>query len=139
MSEIKPNHICKNVNCNKGADGGKKHYYACDYCDRTFNWKSVACSKECYQEYMKQVIDARALNKRVNNLPERTDKTENEVQEILAAPVEEVLSKTKEDLKDYIANEDSDITEIVEDINQNFDKTKVRNSQRKKVTNSNDD
>lgn len=45
-----PNHICKNNNC-------KREYYACDDCDSAvnLNWRSVACSTECFKEYMKPI------------------------------------------------------------------------------------
>ena len=56
MADFKPNHICKNPKC-------KKHYYACDYCSRTLNWRSVACSFSCYQEYMDLVIAERSKGK----------------------------------------------------------------------------
>lgn len=44
----KPNHICKNPKCNT-------EYYTCDACDKTsgLNWRSVACSVDCFKEYMK--------------------------------------------------------------------------------------
>lgn len=43
----KPNHICKNPNCNT-------EYYACDACDKLMglHWRSVACSVGCFKEYM---------------------------------------------------------------------------------------
>lgn len=49
----KPNHICKNPKC-------EKEYYACDECDShtSLNWRSVACSIECFKEYIK-LIDER--------------------------------------------------------------------------------
>lgn len=43
----KPNHICKNPNCNA-------EYYACDACDKSMglNWHTLACSVDCFKEYM---------------------------------------------------------------------------------------
>ena len=53
MSEMKPNHICKNPEC-------KKAYYACNFCDKNQNWRSVACSFACYQKYTDLVIAERS-------------------------------------------------------------------------------
>lgn len=114
------NHICKNINCPNGVNGEPKHYYACNYCDRTNKWRSVACSMECYDEYMKQVVEARSKNKEVNLLPIRTDKTEKEVIELLEKPVGEVLADTVEDLKEYLDGSNT-ITEVIEAINEELD------------------
>ena len=72
MSEMKPNHICKNPEC-------KKAYYACNFCDKNKTWRSVACSPECYQKYTDLVIAARSKGKTIVVKPERTDMTEKEV------------------------------------------------------------
>lgn len=48
-----PNHVCKVC--------GTK-YYACDYCRQQHNfvpWRDVACSIECYKEYILRVLEAR--------------------------------------------------------------------------------
>lgn len=55
MSERKPNHICKNVNCKNGVDGKPKTYWACNDCDKLHSYREVACCPECFQEYMVQV------------------------------------------------------------------------------------
>lgn len=122
----KANHICKNINCTKGRDENgnptRKHYYACDYCDRINNWKSIACSYECYEEYMQQILEARGKNVAVDLLPERTDKTKEEVQELMERPIEEIKEEVKEDLKDYFVEEEHNtIEEIVEVINAELD------------------
>lgn len=123
MAEIKPNHICKNRNCNKGSDGGRNHYYACNHCDKSFNWRSVACSFDCYQEYMKQVLDERFKNVIVDTSPERTDMSKVELSEMLQRPAEEILAATKEELSEYIQeNENSDIAEIIDNINRDIKK-----------------
>ena len=137
MSEMKPNHICKNPNCTKGADGGRKHYYACNYCDKSFNWRSIACSFECYQAYMNAVIEERSKNKKVDIVPERTDMTETEVKELLNKPTEVVLEETKEQLKDYISEDGSaDFAKIVDEINTEIDnkKTTTTRGKKKKVS-----
>ena len=90
----KPNSICKNTNC-------RKEFYACAYCTHTMAWRSVACSLECYAEYVNQVEIARARNKIVNILPERTDMTVEEVQELINTSTEEAIEATREELKDY--------------------------------------
>ena len=90
MAEIKANHICKNPEC-------KKEYYACNYCDKSKNWRSVACSFTCYQKYMDLVIAERSKGKIVEVKPKRTDMTEKEVDVLLDTPVETVLEETKED------------------------------------------
>ena len=94
MSEMKPNHICKNPEC-------RKKYYACNYCSRTLNWRSVACSFECYQKYTDLVIAERSKGKTIEVKPERTDMTEKEVDELMERPIEEVFEETKEELKDF--------------------------------------
>lgn len=116
MSEIKPNHICKNPNC-------RKLYYACNFCDKSNNWRSVACSLDCFKEYTDLVIEERTKGKKNVMKPERTDMTEKEVDELLNKPLEVVLQETKEQLKEY-ANEDGtiDFKNAVDEINKNIDK-----------------
>jgi len=48
-----------------------------------------------------QVKEARAANREVNPLPERTDMTEEQVKELLEKPADEVIEATKEELSDY--------------------------------------
>jgi len=59
MIEHDPNRICKNLKCPYGVNGQPKCYYACADCDRTFNWRSVACCPECYIAYTKDQLDQR--------------------------------------------------------------------------------
>ena len=126
MSEIKPNHICKNPEC-------KKAYYACNYCSRTLNWRSVACSFECYQKYTDLVIAERSKGKTVEVKPERTDMTEKEVDELLKRPIEEVFEETKEELKDF-ADIDGNVNfaKAVDEINRELDKKTTTRSKKKK-------
>lgn len=130
MSSInEPNHICKNILC-------RKKYYACNFCDRSSNWKSVACSKECFDEYQKQVIEARSKGKTPSLLPERTDMTETELKELLEKPIEQVFEETKEELKDYISDEDStNFSEAVEKINLEIENKKKTTTSKRKVKN----
>ena len=129
MSEIKPNHICKNPEC-------RKHYYACNYCSKTLNWRSVACSFACYQKYMDLVIAERSKGKDVEVKPERTDMTEQEVDALMEAPIEEVIEKTKEDLKDFAdINGNVDFAKAVDEINRELNPekstTRLRKTSRK--------
>ena len=117
----KTNHICKNKNCPNGVNGEPKHYYACNYCDRTNQWRSVACCPECYDEYIKQVVDARSKNKSVDTLPDRTDMTKQEVQELMERPVDEVAAEVKNDLKEYI-DEGLSVAEAIDEINNEIEK-----------------
>ena len=125
MAEIKANHICKNPEC-------RKHYYACDYCGRSQNWRSVACSFACYQKYMDLVIAERSKGKDVEVKPERTDMTEQEVDALMEAPIEEVIEKSKEDLKDFAdINGDVDFAKAVDEINRELDKKTTTRSKKK--------
>ena len=126
MSEMKPNHICKNPEC-------RKNYYACNYCSRTLNWRSVACSFECYQKYTDLVIAERSKGKTVEVKPERTDMTEKEVDELMERPIEEVFEETKEELKDF-ADIDGNVNfaKAVDEINKELDKKTTTRSRKKK-------
>lgn len=125
MAEIKANHICKNPEC-------RKHYYACDYCGRSQNWRSVACSFACYQKYMDLVIAERSKGKDVEVKPERTDMTEQEVDALMEAPIEEVIEKTKEELKDFADIDGNvDFAKAVDEINRELDKKTTARSKKK--------
>ena len=132
MSEIKPNHICKNPEC-------KKKYYACNFCDKNMTWRSVACSFSCYQKYTDLVIAERSKGKTVEVKPERTDMTEKEVDELLERPVEEVIEETKEELKDF-ADIDGNVNfaKAVDEINKNLEKQKTTTRSRKKKESENE-
>ena len=126
MSEMKPNHICKNPEC-------KKAYYACNFCDKNMTWRSVACSFSCYQKYTDLVIAERSKGKTIEVKPERTDMTEKEVDELLKKPIEEVLEETKEELKDFAdINGNVDFAKAVDDINRELDKKTTTRSKKKK-------
>ena len=126
MSEMKPNHICKNPEC-------RKKYYACNYCSRTLSWRSVACSPECYQKYTDLVIAERSKGKTVEVKPERTDMTEKEVDELMERPIEEVFEETKEELKDFAdINGNVNFAKAVDEINKELDKKTTTRSKKKK-------
>ena len=126
MSEMKPNHICKNPEC-------RKKYYACNFCDKNRTWRSVACSFECYQKYTDLVIAERSKGKTVEVKPERTDMTEKEVDELMERPIEEVFEETKEELKDF-ADIDGNVkfAKAVDEINKELDKKTTTRSKKKK-------
>lgn len=126
---MKPNHICKNRNCTKGADGGRKHYFACDLCDKRENWRSMACSYECYQEYMKQIAESRRKPNLEELYPDRTDMTKEQVMDMIDNKSEsEIEESTKEDLKDYQEElETIGLAKTIDKINEELDQqTKKR-------------
>ncbi len=125
MAEIKPNHICRNPEC-------KKAYYACNFCDKSQNWRSVACSFACYQKYMDLVIAERSKGKTVEVKPERTDMTEKQVDALLDAPVETVLEETKAELADFADIDGNvDFAKAVDEINRELDKKTTTRSKKK--------
>lgn len=127
MAEMKPNHICKNPNC-------RKHYYACDLCDRRQNYKSVACSRECFEIYTNLVLESRMKNKKVDILPDRTDMSKEEVKKLMKKPVKEVEEKTKKELEDYIEDENNiNLTEIVEQVNKDIETKTTRRKKKNGV------
>lgn len=116
---MKPNHICKYSKCDLGADGGRKHYYACDYCNAVESWRALACCKEHYALYQEEVLRARAKGKKVDTLPDRTDMSKSEIKKLKKRPIKEVVEKTKKDLKDYADDvEEIGIIATVEKINE---------------------
>ena len=127
MSDFKPNHVCKNPKC-------RKEYYACLHCDRSNNWRSVACSFACYQEYMNLVIEARSKGKTIEVKPERTDMTEKEVDILLEKPIEEVLEETKKELSEYADIDGNiDFAKAVDEINIKLDKKTKTNIHKKEI------
>lgn len=130
MKINKPNHICKYSKCNLGEDGGAKHYYACDYCDRTNAWRSSACCIEHYELYIQEVLESRSKGNKTDVLPRRTDLEKDGIIQLLETPVEEVKKKTEEELKDYL-DENTTLDDAIEKINEEIDK-KPRNRKRRK-------
>lgn len=121
MKEREPNHICRNPKCNKGENGGKKHYYACDYCDRTNQWRAFGCCPECYKEFIKANSPA---------VPKRTDKN---VEEIMSKPIEEVKANTIEELSDMKeVVETKGIAGAIEEINKAIDNKPKTNAKKGK-------
>lgn len=123
--KVKLNHVCCNPNCTKGEGGGRKHYFACDYCDRTNSWKSICCSIECFNEF------STLQEKRENN---RTDKTDEEMRLLMSTPVEEVKEQTISDLSAAGVDTTDGILAAVDSVNAELDK---QNERRKKVRSGN--
>lgn len=120
---MKPNHICKYSKCTYGSDGGRKHYYACRYCDATENWKSMACCKEHYNLYMQEVLSAREKNEIVDTLPDRTDMSKEEIKNLKKKSLKQVKKETEEELREYAdENGQININEVVDKINADIDK-----------------
>ena len=118
-----PNHICKYSGCTLGADGGRKHYYACSFCDATENWKSMACCKEHYNLYIEEVLAARKKITEDDKLPERTDMPKSKVRALKKKSAKEAEKITREELKDYAEEIDEiGIPAVVEKINVQLDK-----------------
>lgn len=124
MALKQPNTICKNRNCTKGKDGGRKHYYTCRYCVHSISWRSVACCPECYEAYMEQVADARGQNKFIDRLPARTDMSADDVLYLVTeASTEDVVRDTVDELSDeLIKYEGLSFGQIVDHINMDLDK-----------------
>lgn len=113
IKELKPNHVCCNPKCTKGDDGGRKKYYACDYCDRIRTWKSMCCSVECFNEMFGSADKA---------APIRTDKTEEEVAAIMSKDEDEVLRESVEELSAYSDTiEEDGILAAVEEANADIE------------------
>ena len=115
----KPNHICRYSGCTLGEDGGRKHYYACNYCDATESYKSLACCREHYDLYVKEVLAARESEKPLDLEPERTDMTKEEVKEMKKKPLKVTKKETEKELKDYAdKNGKVNIAKAVEKVNK---------------------
>ena len=122
MALKKPNTLCKNVNCTKGENGGRKHYYSCRFCVRDKNWRSMACSWECFMEYNDQVMKARTGGIVVDMLADRTDMSKDEVKVLMETPVEQVVEQTEFELATEIEeNPSKGFDEIVDKINAELD------------------
>lgn len=118
---MKPNHICKWSGCTLGKNGGRKHYYACEFCDFTESWRSVACCKEHYALYIEEVLASRKSGRKPDVLPDRTDMTKGQILKIKQKTIAESLKSTKKELSEYQAEiEELGIPAVVEIINQSL-------------------
>lgn len=123
MATKKPNTICKNRFCTKGADGERKHYYVCRYCTHSENWRSVACSWECYLAFQSQLIEARNHSQPIDLVPERTDMTRDDVVALINdTPTEQVVQETEAELSDVMDLHPSmGFDQLVDMINEELD------------------
>ena len=129
---VKANTLCKNKNCTKSKDGSRKLFYACIYCVKRQNWRSVACSQECGIEYFKQVEEARSQNQEIDTLPDRTDMTKAEVKEIFNKPDKELIDESKAELSGYKDDIDEvGLINVVEKVNQDLDAVENANESQK--------
>lgn len=109
MPTPKPNHIC--ANCGKS-------YYACNYCDRTgYRW--LACSPECFKQ-----VAWKHGTKYYHLKPQRTDLTDEQINELLEKPIEEVRRESLAQLSDYKTEiEQIGFDGVVDLINRELDGT----------------
>lgn len=120
---MKANTVCKYSKCNLGKDGDRKKYYSCVYCAATENWKSMACCKEHYDLYIKEVLESRERGIEVDTLPERIDMTKEEIKKLKTKSKKQLIEETKEELKDYADdNGELNIQDAIEKINKEIDK-----------------
>lgn len=122
---MKANTVCKYSGCTYGKDGGRKHYYSCVYCVATENWKSMACCKEHYDLYIKEVLTSRERGEVVDILPDRTDMTKDQIKKVKMKPKKQLIQETKIELKDYAdENGEVNIQEAVDKVNKEIDEEK---------------
>ena len=128
----KPNTICRNPNCTKGSDGGRKYFYACLACLRNESWRAYCCSIECYDAYIEAVLASRSAS-REDKLPERTDMTVAEMEEVLKKPKSEVAAYTAEhEVKDYMdENPNMGLSDIIDLVNKDIDEDRKKARKRK--------
>ena len=115
----KPNHICRYSGCTLGENNTPKHYYACNFCDASESWKAIACCREHYDLYIKEVLAAREAEKPVDLEPQRTDMSKEEVKEMKKKPLKVTKKETEKGLKDYAdKNGKVNIAKAVDKINK---------------------
>lgn len=133
MAVATPNTICKNTLCTKGTDGGRKRYYTCRYCVASGNWRSVACSPECYDAYCRQVMEARTKNIDIDLTPDRTDMSKDEVRQLIdSEDTEAVIQESREELADVFEEHPSmGFADAVDLVNEQLDAKKKGGSLRK--------
>lgn len=132
-----PNTLCKNPNCHHGEDGGRKHFYACAYCTGTKKWKAYCCSPECWKEYQSIIAQRTVGTEQQEDLPERTDMTEEEVKGLIHdTPYDVIEETTRQELDGYLP-EDAEISPetvgpAIDTINAEIDAEKQAKRKNKK-------
>lgn len=125
IKQVKPNHTCRNQNCHKGDDGGRKMYYACNSCVRgkpSF-WQEFCCSLECYQEYMAQLDAHRSAETKETTVEKPVvieEKKEPEV--VKAEPVIEKENKSVEVSVAPITEEKAEVTTVTNNFSNHASK-----------------
>jgi len=110
MMAHEPNTLCKNPNCRHGEGGTRKHFFACAYCTGTKKWKAYCCSPECWTEYQDIIARRDTGGAKQEDLPERTDMTQEEVKALIHdTPYEVIEETTRQELGGYLP-EDADIS-----------------------------
>ena len=121
-----PNTLCKNPNCHHGENGGRKHFYACAYCTGTKKWKAYCCSPECWNKYQAIISRCTVGMEQQEDLPERTDMTQEEVKALIHDTPYEVIEKTTRQELDGYLPEDAEISPetvgpVIDTINAEID------------------
>lgn len=77
----KPNTICRVCG---------KDYFCCEDSRKIYSWRTMACSPDCFKEYMKRIEEARTLPSVEETKPTKMKKktvnevnTENETKEVI--------------------------------------------------------
>lgn len=119
VTHLEPNHICQNPNCTKGKDRKQKHYYACDYCGWSENWRSICCSRECFIEKTKIEREEKTISPM---RPIRTDMSKEQVELMMIQTGDEVMKKTMMELSDYKESIDAlGLGAVIDIINEELD------------------
>ena len=129
---VKPNTVCRNKNC-------RKLFFACKTCVGQNQWRAIACSFECYNEYTEQVMKARSLGETVSLLPERLDMTEQEVVEFQKKDPDEIKDEALTELIDLGYSEELEsvgVHETVKMINEDIDNSSNEYKPKKKKNKS---
>ena len=128
MPKAKTNHVCKYSGCTLGENGNRKEYYACDYCDRVNSWRSMACCKEHYDLYIKEILEARS--KDIKPIPERTDKSKDEIDDMYKKSIDEVRAESEKELETLTGEKPSSIEAAVDKVNSKNNPPKQRRNKK---------
>lgn len=137
MMAHEPNTLCKNPNCHHGEDGTRKHFYACAYCTGTKKWKAYCCSPECWDEYQDIIAQRGVGNAKQEDLPERTDMTQEEVKALIHdTPYEVIEETTRQELEGYLPEDTEIVPEtvgpVIDTINAEIDAERQERRKNKK-------
>ena len=90
-----------------------KMYTPCAYCENektAFHWRTVACSKECGYEYLRQVMEARNPNTEIEEIKVENETVVTNEEVTTVESVEEVTKKktSKKKIIETVNNEESE-------------------------------